>query len=114
MAYDLCLNVGVPHPDYLLGRDTFRNFKRRGLTPLQWEGWNAYAAHIPLPQDRADFAAAHVRADIRRGAGFKNVDAGKLVPTYGKARQSKTEAELKQEVAAHLAAKPKQQKKARK
>lgn len=87
-----------------------REFHRRGLTPRQWKGWLVYMEYIPLPHDRADFATAMLRADVRRQY-MKSVNVSELVPQYGKVRRNKTEAELKAQVAAHVAAKPKQTRK---
>lgn len=109
MAYDLCLYVGTPHPDYLLGRDTLDNFKARGLTPLQWHGWIVYARHIPLPADRADIAVAFSRADQITLHGGKKIDAAKLVPGYGKARKKTTVAEMRAHIEQTLAAQAQRQ-----
>lgn len=88
-AYDLCLYVGVIHPDELRAR----------LTSRQWAGWLAYLRHYPLPHDRADINTALTRASVLR---YRHPE--KLLPPYGRPRRGKSEAELKAVVAQHLAA----------
>lgn len=86
----------MPHPDYLLGRDTLANFHQRGLTSKQWAGWKGYLAAVPLPADRADIMGAYIRGDVRAAAGGKRVEYGPLIPAYGQPkRRQKSEAELK-------------------
>lgn len=85
-SYDLCLYLGVIHPDYLLG----------ALTSRQWAGWLTYLRLYPLPHDRADLNTAMIRATAMSCAGAKHVQPAKLIPAYGKVTQRKTGRELKE------------------
>lgn len=91
-AFDLCLYLGLPHPDYLLGM----------LTSRQWGEWLLYLRNFPLPHDRADINTALARADIRGAAGAR-AKAKDLIPPYGRRRQPKSEDEMKAAVSAWAA-----------
>lgn len=85
IAYRLALELGYPHPDYLLEE----------LTPDQWFGWLAYfGIDGPVGPQRGDLQAGIIAAAVKSFLTGKQFDPWQFMPWHVKPQQTPEEMQL--------------------